>query len=100
MTDITLFSIDFKNLVKLFKKGKIPKVYSEMYSTAESIALHETEKFMNEIYLKNLENKINKTPKDTFDYFSRIQKFREERIEFHLSKMFKLLEMSLAEDTD
>ncbi|MFH1332677.1 MAG: hypothetical protein ABIH53_00365 [archaeon] len=80
--------LHFGDLAKLFKAGRIGKVYENMYRVAESLGIHETLKMQDIIYEKHLksnsENKELKYSKEIMDY-------RGQRIQHHLDEMKKLL---------
>lgn len=86
----SLFSF---NVQKMFISGKIDKVYSNIYNVAEGLAVHETN-----LYRNLLEHKLRKkaqiTQEDnTLEYFDKVVKYRQERLQHHINEMKDLLKL-------
>ena len=65
-----LINFNIKNIVKLFRRGNITKMYEEIYEVAERLALHEMEK-KNSIIMERLNKE--QAPKEFFiKYFGKI----------------------------
>jgi len=94
MPDISIFKIE--NLIKWSRKGKISKLYDTMYKEAEKIAAKETKKFIHELVATSPRGRPNnpfQTTKMLFDY-------HKKRLQFHIDRMEKLLEMSLKHQSE
>ncbi len=81
---------------KAFERGEIDKLYKQMYQTAESIAKKETSEYVNKTLLEYQEKMFGIGGKDKENsqlIISRIPDYKNNRIQFHLDYMFKLLEL-------
>jgi len=81
------FNVNF--IFKLLRKGRIDKAYSNMYTVAESIAIHETEMFMDKLTVGYDKYKV----KGMDDASLKILNYKQKRIEYHLNKMKELIEL-------
>jgi hypothetical protein len=77
---MNLFNFDLNNIIKLFKKGDIPKVYEKMYFVAEKLAWRDFHGYKTELF-------FNKT--------IRYMDYVDERREYHMNEMKKLLRESM-----
>ena len=87
-------NLDLGNIVKLFSKGNIVKVYDKMFRLAERFANHEAENYKielkNKIKIAELAGK--KFDKDfPIETVHSIWKFRNERFDYHMNEMKDLL---------
>lgn len=92
MPDLNIFKIDFHNLAKLSREGKIVKVYRAMYNEADRLAIHEMKSFLAELATTKPETSAIKG-------IEMITNFKKERMAFHMDEMKKLLEISLKEQS-
>jgi len=95
MPDINIVKNLSLEIQKAFDKGEIDKLYKRMYETAESIAARETRLYMGKVVLEwkekiRLPDKDYETPESRL---SKIADYRNNRIQFHLDQMYKLLEL-------
>jgi len=80
------------SLVKLFNRGQIDKAYKKMFDVAEEISRKETREYMEKLNHETLENNINKTNNSfKFDWLTKIDNYHNERREYHMNEMKKLL---------
>jgi hypothetical protein len=89
MPDFNLFNLDFSNLAKLMSKGRVDTVYYKMYRVADKLTKEDFQRFKLEVLAKS--DKF----KDTSEFALTLSNFFNERIEFHMNEMKKLLEMSM-----
>ena len=96
---VNILNIDFSNLVRLFRKGDITKVYSKMYDLAEYIAIHEMKLYR--LLLQNEMDEMKKAgfhPKDiASEYTKKSYEYKKERIQTHIKEMKELLVLHLKE---
>lgn len=91
-----LINFNIKNMIKLFRQGKISKLYSEMYSIAEEFAIHEVN-IKKGIIMQKLDKRLN--PNEYFGkYIEKISDYRDKRLNYHMNEMKKLLEMGLKDE--
>ena len=86
MGDIPLVKIE--NLLKLSKKGQIHRIYFKMYKIADELAIHEAKNFLLELGMTKGDKKAKKGVELMINH-------KKERIEYHLNKMYELLEMHI-----
>ncbi|MFW5982933.1 MAG: hypothetical protein ACOCQ4_00380 [bacterium] len=81
---MNLFGIDIniENIVKLYEKGKIAKMYEQMYYTANKLARED----LNTFRIKTIFGR--KDPSEFIEYL-------DERKEYHMREMKKLLDRKL-----
>jgi hypothetical protein len=94
--DINIVKYLSVNIKKAFDKGEIDKLYKQMYETAESIAKKETLEYVNKTMLEYQEKTfgIGGTDKEnSLLIVSKIPDYKNNRIQFHLDQMYKLLEL-------
>ena len=87
-TDFNIFKIKTKNLIKLFARGDISRLYEKMYSVAESIAAHETDRYTR----RKLREFVRKN-QSKLEASKQIDKYRQQRLNFHLNQMYRLIEL-------
>jgi len=91
------FNLNIKNMLKLFHKGRVDKIYEKIYSIAENLAIHDTEHYESRVYgefmVKDKKNIVN-------DYTLKILKYRTERLEYHMNKMIELLKLAIDKEKD
>ena len=94
---MSLFDIHLHldNLVKLYEKGRIVKVYDKMNKEAEMLAVHEIETFLVELKHKLASKEI-----EGMNVINLLIDFRKERIDYHMSEMKKLLNEQLKHKND
>jgi hypothetical protein len=95
MPDINIVKYLSVNIKKAFDKGEIDKVYRDMYVTAEKIANVEYNNYRIQFRQEYIEKKmrLSSQNKDNELHLSNIYKYRNERIQFHLDQMYRLLEL-------
>jgi len=97
MPDFPIIKIDKLSfdLKKLFDKGQIDKLYEKIYRLSVKIAEEETERYITKIFVEDEEREFGLLPKLKPEKQSdtRIPKYTEKRIQFHLDQMYKLLEL-------
>jgi len=93
MAKISIFSIDFHNLAKLFNRGRIDKVYARMYAQACELAVFESMKFKEGV--KPGGGAFSKRSLE--EYFDKLLNFQQERINYHMAEMKDLLILHLKE---
>lgn len=95
MPDINIIKFLSVNIKKAFDKGEIDKVYKSIYATANGIAAEETKTYMISMRQKYLENKVGftKSEEDKHLLLSKIPDYKNERIQFHIEQMFRLLDL-------
>lgn len=87
------FNLVSKPVIKLFRQGKIDKVYEKIYIIAERLAINDTQHYQN---IAKTEFLANKNKKDLLkDFTLKVLNYKKERIEYHLNKMISLLNDSL-----
>ncbi len=91
MVEFPIFKVDFSNLAKLFRRGKIDVVYNKMYSTACELAVFETRKFASSFKEPNHTN-VRSAMEAHFD---KVSKYQQRRIAHHMNEMKDLLRMHL-----
>ncbi len=93
--DINIVKYLSLNIKKAFDKGEIDKVYRDIYDTAVSFAARDTKPYVDKTMLKWQEELRSHT--DNLESpASRVCKmvdYKNERIQFHLDQMYKLLEL-------
>lgn len=95
------------HIKKAYDKGKIDEVYKGIYAVADQLAAAETRRFMATKPSEYLEERIQTAegakPKKTSwstRVMKQISKYREQRTEYHLENMLKLLELYAQSKSD
>jgi len=89
MPNLSLFNLDFGNLVKLLNRGRVYKAYNKMYVVAHDLSVHELKQYLIELH--------GRAPSEIsgLKLVTLITDFKKERISFHMNEMKQLLEMSI-----
>lgn len=95
------------HIKKAYAKGKIDDVYRGIYALADELAAFETRQFMatkpSELLEERLQTLKGAEPKET-NWSTRviheISEYRQQRREYHLEKMLKLLELYAKSKSD
>jgi len=94
--DKIIEKIDFSNIVKLFRKGDIHKVYSKMFDTADFCAVEELKRYIPRLETKTNRNLMNH--EDFIKFVDKIAKYRDQRFKYHMEQMKELLKIRLKEN--
>lgn len=84
--DLSILKID--NLIRLFKRGDISKLYEKMYATADRIAAYEMEKYITNKFKDVLKKEVSHDKAN-----DQIDNYRKQRTKFHLNQMYRLIEL-------
>ncbi len=87
MLDFNMFNLDFANLAKLMKNGRVDKVYYKMYRVADNLMREDFQRFQLGL-LKDYNM-------GTTELLDKLTDFFNGRIEYHMNEMKELLEMSM-----
>lgn len=92
----SIFKIEiqpFKKTVFSLAKGGIDNMYSRMYEIAESLAIHEMNKFEARVRFYDAYDIAvhGKESKDYVELTKEIAKFRDERVKYHMQEMKEIL---------
>ena len=87
------FNLYLKNLIKIPKGSNISKLYENIFNTADSLAAYETGLYRHKLMAEMMHNTLKPNTKITTMAY-KLVKYRQNRINFHILKMIKLLEFS------
>ena len=93
-----MVNIHIYNFIKLWRKGRIDKLYNSIYCVATNLATWEVNQYYDDLLGKWTNKKVK--CQNIYDFSEKIMKYKRERIEFHRKEMLNLLKERLKEEVE